>query len=220
MKPELNAKNPKKKKSSMLNLSNLSVLGEIIERFKRPDIAQLLILFFAVITVSVIASWPNNPQQPNNSWSVLAQSKLALLILFATLFGGLSRPAREKLITLLALTCFHLFSLPLDTATYAASFPEVNVIWALCLPLVALFSYFMLANFLSSILNKLGLHLLALPCSVALPVVAVFADIRLGINLFNPFNSISHMSLPYIGLNLAIGFIGLIILVRQVLKKS
>jgi len=189
-------------------------------RFKQPDMAQLLLLFFVVTTVSIIAAWPENPQSANNSWSVLAQSKLALLILFATIFGALVRTAGEKLLSLVTLCCFHLFTLPLDAATYAASFPEVNFIWALCLPLIALFSYFMLGHFCSSLLHRLGLSILALPIAVALPIGAVFADIYLGRNLFNPFNSITQSSLAYVGLNLAIGIIGLLFLLRQLLKEN
>jgi len=211
--------NPDTELNGQSNAKRTSLLSLITQRLKRSDMAQLLLLFFFVITISVISAWPDNPQYANNSWAVLAQSKLALLIFCATLFGGLRTSASEKLVTLVTLCCFHLFTLPLDTATYAASFPEVNFIWALCLPLIALFSYFMLGNFIASSLNRIGLNLLALPCALALPVVAVFADIYLSRNLFNPFSSISHISIPYIVLNLVIIVIGLLFLLRALRKQ-
>lgn len=196
------------------------MIALIAQRLRQPDMAQLMMLFFVITTLSVIVAWPENPQLANNSWSVLAQSKLALLIFFATLYGSLSKGAFDKLIALVGLVCFHIFSLPLDAATYAASFPNVNLIWALSLALIAMSSYFMLSYFCSSLLNKVGLNFLALPLTLALPIIAVFVDIRLGINLFNPFSSISHVSLPYLGLNLAIGFIGLIFLLRQLMQEN
>ena len=197
-----------------------SLLSLVTQRLRQSDMAQLLLLFFAVITIGIIATWPDNPQLANNSWAALAQSKLALLIFFATLFGALLRTSGEKLITLIALSCFHLFTLPLDTATYAASFPEVNFIWALTLPLIALLSYFMLGYFVSSILHRLHLPLLAIPCALALPIAAVFADIYLGRNIFNSFNSIIEASLPYIVINLLIGVIGLLFLFRGLKKET
>jgi len=204
-----------------VNIGNSeSLISRVAFRLKRPDMAQLLLLFFVVITVTVIAAWPENPQSANNSWAVLAQSKLALLVFFAALFGGLARAAGEKLLSLIALCCFHLFSLPLDAATYAASFPEVNFLWALSLPLIALFSYFMLGHFCSGLFHRLGLSIFALPVAVLLPIAAIFADIYLGRNLFNPFNSIALASTPYIIINLGISIVGLFVLVRQALKNS
>lgn len=195
-------------------------ISHISRRLRQADMAQLMLLFFAIIILSLTIAWPENPQLANNSWIVLAQSKLALLIFLATLYGSLSRTAFDKLVALAALCCFHIFSLPLDAATYAASFPDVNLLWAFSLALIALIAYFMLSYFCSSLLHRVNLGFFAIPLVLLLPIMAVFADIRLGINLFNPFSSISFASLPYLGINLAIGVIGLVILFRQLAKEN
>ena len=167
---------------------------------RREDMTQLLMALLALLIFVLVISWPSDAQEVNNSWYTLAQVKVASLALLALAYGGSSsaRSLNEQRLTLAALGCFHVLTLPLDAATYAASYPITPFWWAPLLCTVDLIAFFGVGLALGALLSALRLRTL-LPLSVPLILVGVVSfDVWMSTwiaqAVLNPFTAVTQLS--------------------------
>ena len=167
---------------------------------RREDMTQLLMALLALLIFVLVISWPSDAQEANNSWYTLAQVKVASLALLALAYGGSSsaRSLNEQRLTLAALGCFHALTLPLDAATYAASYPITPVWWAPLLCTVDLIAFFGVGLALGTLLSALRLRTL-LPLAVPLILVGVVSfDVWMSTwiaqAILNPFTAVTQFS--------------------------
>lgn len=184
----------------------MRLLDHVSARLMRPDMAQLLTLFLAVLVVVVGFSWPSAGGLVNESWFSLAPARSAILALAAAGFGasqglivlpgrnatyGGDGPARlaEARVTLGALLVWALITMPLEVVSHAASYPATNLAWSIFVSLLTVPAFYGLGMAL-----RKGAALLR--ASWALPILvpgAVFVgawlDLRFETALFNPWTA-------------------------------
>ena len=167
---------------------------------RREDMTQLLMALLALLIFVLVISWPSDAQEVNNSWYTLAQVKVTSLALLALAYGGSSsaRSLNEQRLTLAALGCFHVLTLPLDAATYAASYPITPFWWAPLLCAVDLIAFFGVGLALGALLSALRLRTL-LPLAVPLILVGVVSfDVWMSTwiaqAILNPFTAVTQLS--------------------------
>ena len=167
---------------------------------RREDMTQLLLALLALLIFVLVISWPSDAQEANNSWYTLEQVKIASLALLALSYGGSSsaRSLNEQRLTLAALGCFHVLTLPLDAATYAASYPVTPLWWAPLLCAVDLTAFFGVGLALGGLLSAFRLRTL-LPLAVPLVLVGVVSfDVWMSTwtarAVLNPFTAVTQVS--------------------------
>jgi hypothetical protein len=169
----------------------------LIERLLRSDFMQIAALFFAVLLFVLLATWPSG-ERANNSWYILTQARMVLLAFLALAFGAgtSNKGGLEQRSTLLALLVLSVLSLPLEVASYAASYPTTPLVWSFGLTLldtVALFGVGLLVGYLLTKIRLRGFISIA----VIGVLVGLFSiDQLLHVNIFNPLTTL-HIVSPF-----------------------
>ena len=181
----------------------LTVWQRLSLRLGSSDMTQVLLAFFAVLLFMLLASWPPNGQASNDSWYSVVQSKAVALALLSLAYGNYmaSESAADQVYTLLALWVFQLLALPLDVATYAASYPSVALWWPpllLTLHIGACFSLGILSYRLLHFLRLGLLHPLSTPL---LLFGLIWLDIAFEQSIFSPLSTTVTPSLGHVLFN-------------------
>lgn len=159
---------------------------------------QVLALFLAAELFVLAVRWPTAGGS-NEAWFGLAQARMVLLSLAALGYGaaesGASTGTRRA--TAGALLMMVGLSAPFDVASYAASFPAVPWWWSSLLPFPATLAYFGVGLVLGRAASWARLGAL-LPLLVpGLLVAGIWADVRLGVDVFNPLTASLHVSVVH-----------------------
>jgi hypothetical protein len=173
-------------------MSNLN----LAERLTRSDFIQVATLFFATLLFVLLATWPSS-ERANNSWFILTQARMVALAFLALAYGaGVSNKAGlEQRSTLLALLVLVVLSVPLEVASYAASYPTTPFIWSFGITLLDTLALFGVGLLVGSILTKLRLRGFISIVVVAVLVGLFSLDQLLRVNIFNPLTTLHTVSL-------------------------
>lgn len=181
-------------------------LDQVSARLMRPDMSQLLTLFFAVLVVVVGFSWPSAGGLANESWFALAPARSAFLALAAAGFGASQNlillPSRtytyvgdaatrlaEARFTLGALLVWVLVTLPIEVVSHAASYPATNLAWSALVSLLTVPAFYGLGLLLRRVAATLRVGW-ALPVAVpAAVLLGAWLDLRFDTALFNPWTA-------------------------------
>jgi hypothetical protein len=167
----------------------------LTERLTRPDFVQVMTLFFVVLLFALLATWPSS-ERANNSWFIFTQARMVTLAFLALAFGAgtSNKPGLERRSTLLALLVLVLLSLPLEVASYAASYPTTPFVWTFGITLldtVALFGVGLLIGFFLTSIHLRGF----ISIVVVGTLVGLFSiDQLLNVNVFNPLTTLHTVS--------------------------
>ncbi len=178
-------------------VKTLSSKVNLSERLMRSDFVQVATLFFALLLFVLLATWPNS-ERANNSWFILSQARLVALTFLALAYGaGTSNKARlEQRSTVLALLVLVVLSLPLEIATYAASYPTTPFLWSFGLTLLDTLALFGLGLALGYVLSLIRLRGFMSIAVIGVLVGLFSVDQLLGVNLFNPLTTL-HVVSPF-----------------------
>ena len=198
-----------------------SPLGALSTLLRREDLAQLLIGLFALLTFVAIIMWPSDMQDVNNSWYTFAQVKVAALAFLGLTYGSVSstRTLSEQRLTLAALGCFHILTLPLETATYAASYPSTPLWWPLLVCAADIVAFFGVGLVLGTLCSRLRLRAL-LPLAIPLVLVGVvsfdvWVSVWVGQPVLNPFTAVTAFSAVHLAVAGSVAAATLTFLVRK-----
>jgi hypothetical protein len=187
----------------------------LTERLMRSDFVQFATLFFAVLLFVLLSTWPSN-ERANNSWFILTQARMVALAFLALSYGaGTSNKAGlEQRSTALALLVLGALSLPLEVASYAASYPTTPLAWSFALTLLdtlALFGIGLALGYFLTLIRLRGF----LSIAVIGALVGLFsADQLLHVNVFNPLTTLHTVSPLHLGAMAVIAILTLWRLVR------
>ena|SRR5690606_34981586 len=217
----------------------MRLLEAIADRLGRSDMLQGVALLFVALGFALVIQWPSSSALANQAWFTVAPVRLTLLSIGATAWGaGLgARPRRpraqadgsrldlpgfgtvmwrsEVQATLGALLVLVPVTLPFEVATHAASYPDVNLAWALGVPVLAVLGYFGVGLLLGRLAEMLRVSFL-----LALLVPLLFAgsawlDVSLGRTVLNPWTASLAVSLPYAAVLGALTLVTLALLVGR-----
>jgi hypothetical protein len=170
-------------------------MNSLSARLTRSDLLQLSTLYFAILLFSVLVSWPQGTAE-NRSWFVLVQVRIMALTLLGLAYGTseIHKVKPEQRITLLALLCLGLFSLPLELACYAASFPETPIYWAMGITLLDTIAFFGLGLALSKMFHKIRLQALLPVINIVIMVLINTFDFGTGKIIISPLLAVTLLS--------------------------
>ncbi len=160
---------------------------------------QALALFLAAQLFVLAVRWPSAGGS-NEAWFALAQARMVLLSLAALGYGaaesGASTGTRRA--TAGALLMFVGLSAPFDVASYAASYPAVPWWWSSLLPFPETLAYFGVGLALgrAAVWARIGALLPLLVPGVV--VAGIWAEVRFGIDVFNPLTAALHVSAVHV----------------------
>jgi len=177
-----------------------NVFTLVTDRLRSADMLQALALFLAAQLFVLAVRWPGAGES-NEAWFALAQARMVLLSLAALGYGAAETRAStySRRATAGAMLMFVGLSAPFDVATYAASYPAVPWWWSSLLPFPATLAYFGVGLALGRAAAWARIGAL-LPLLVpGLLVAGIWADVRLGIDVFNPLTAALHVSLVHLG---------------------
>lgn len=178
-----------------------SGLGAVSQRLADSDMLQVLAGYLSLIAIVLMLTWPGATERPNDSWFAVAQAMAVALMLIALAYGSSADGAGEppKAATLAGVLCLAALSLPFSAATYAASFPEVPLAYALGVVPLQVVAFFGVGMALGALLRLLRVGFV-LPLAIPGMVALAFAfDIWLGMALLNPMSGITLVSTPHLG---------------------
>lgn len=171
------------------------------ERLGQPDTVQVLLGYLALSTVIILLAWPSHALDPNDAWFTLAPAK-SLFAAFVSLTYGLSharKPREERTLVLLVLLALFVLSLPLEAVAWMTSVPPLPFWWSPLVQSLAVPAYFALGVGLGQGLARLNLLALAPVLALLLLAGAFFADLALGVVLFNPATAATNVSPMHLG---------------------
>lgn len=175
------------------------------ERLRGSEMLQVLVLFLAAQLFVVAVRWPGAGGS-NEVWFGVAPTRLTLLALSALGFGAAesARAPASRRATAGALLLFAALSEPFDAVTYAASYPAAPLWWAAGLPYLEALAYLGLGMLLGHGARRARIGPL-LPLLVpGLLVLGIWADVRLGVDVFNPVAAALAVSPLHAGVMLAL----------------
>jgi hypothetical protein len=178
----------------MLNRVAHNVLSE---RLTRSDFVQVATLFFALLLFVLLATWPS-VERANNSWFVLTQARMVALAFLALSYGAGTSNKRglEQRVTALALVLLAALTLPLEVASYAASYPTTPLTWSYGVTLLDTFALFGIGLGLGHVLSLLHLRGFISLAVIGILVGLFSIDQLLGVHLFNPLTTL-HVVSPF-----------------------
>lgn len=167
----------------------------LLERLTRSDFMQVMTLFFAVLLFVLLATWPSG-ERANNSWFVLTQGRMVILAFLSLAYGaGVSnKSGLEQRSTLLALLVLVLLSVPLEVASYAASYPTTPFIWSFGLTLLDTLALFGIGLLVGSLLTRIHLRGFISIVVIAVLVGLFSIDQLFHVNIFNPLTTLHTVS--------------------------
>lgn len=197
----------------------MSVMTSVAERLRRPDMVQVLIACFAALSFVLAVRWPSGGSTVNETWFSIAPVRSALLAVIAAGFGAVmgaaSRPSptrdadeprpewsSEAAKTLGAVIVLALVTTPFETATHAASFPSVNVLWTLLSPLLTVTAFYGLGMSLGWLGRLLRVGILIPVLVLGSLALAGWVDIVIGRTVFNPWAAAIGVAFPYLAVTL------------------
>lgn len=169
----------------------------LTERLTRSDFIQIATLFFAVLLFVLLATWPSG-ERANNSWFILTQARMVALAFLALAFGAgtSNKGGLEQRSTLVALLVLVLLSLPLEVASYAASYPTTPLVWSFGLTLLDTLALFGVGLLVGFVLTKIRLRGFISIAVIAVLVGLFSVDQLLHVNIFNPLTTL-HVVSPF-----------------------
>lgn len=165
------------------------------QRLIRSDLLQLSTLYFAVLLFSVMISWPQGTSE-NRSWFMLVQVRIMTLTLLGLGYGTseIHKSKSEQRITLLALLCLGILSIPIEIACYAASFPLTPWWWSLGITLIDTIAFFGMGLLVSKIFHSIRLQALLPVVSIVLMVLLTTLDFGTRIITVSPLLAATILS--------------------------
>lgn len=181
-------------------------LRALSRRLRQDDIMQLLTGYFVLLFFTVLFTWPSTPTGSNDSWYALVQVNALAAMFIGIAYGAsesrLGKPHQRA--TLLALVILTLLGWPLVVLTYAATYPNVPLIWSLLTPLACL-AYYGVGLALGWSCGKLRIRFL-LPLLVpSLLAGLIMVDVWLKVVVFNPFVVATHVSTGHLAVMAGLG---------------
>lgn len=177
-----------------------TLLYELGERLGEQDTVQVLFGYLALSTVILAVTWPSHSLAANDAWFSLVQVK-SLFVAFVSLAYGIGQ-AREPLaksgLVLGALAALFVLSLPLEALAWVSSVPPLPFWWAPLVQALALGAFFTLGLVLGQGLARLGMMALGPVVAAMVLVGGFFADLALGVILFNPATAAVHVAPLYL----------------------
>jgi hypothetical protein len=193
----------------------------LAERLTRSDFVQVATLFFALLVFVLLATWPSG-ERANNSWFILTQARMVALAFLTLSYGAgtSNKPRLEQRNTAFALLVLVILSLPLELASYAASYPTTPMLWSFGLTLLDTLALFGLGLALGSLLTLIRLRGF-ISIAVIGALVGLFSiDQLLNFNLFNPLTTLHIVSPFHLGTMIVIAMLTLWQLVRTSSRES
>lgn len=187
----------------------MSPLAAVAGRARSADMLQLLALYMATLFFVVAVRWPGGAGS-NEAWFALAPTRAMLLALLGMGFGAAEalRPADRRRATAGALLLFVVASAPFDAATYAASFPAAPLWWSAGVPFLEVLAYLTLGTFLGRLAALLRIDTFLAVLVPAVLVGLVWADVRLGLDVFDPLTAAVHVSWRHVAVMAALALVG------------
>ncbi len=169
----------------------------VVERLTRSDFMQVITIFFVVLLFVLLATWPSG-ERANNSWFILTQARMVAAAFLALAFGAgtSNKGGVEQRSTLLALLVLVVLSLPLEVASYAASYPVTPFAWSFGLTLLDTVALFGIGLLLGYLLTKIRLRGFISIAVIGVLVGLFSLDQLLHINIFNPLTTL-HVVSPF-----------------------
>jgi hypothetical protein len=189
----------------------------MVERLTRSDFVQVMTLFFVVLLFVLLATWPSG-ERANNSWFILTQARMVALAFLALAFGAgtSNKSGLEQRSTLLSLLVVVLLSLPLEIASYAASYPTTPFIWSFGLTLLDTLALFGVGLLVGYALTKIRLRGFISIAVIGVMVGLFSIDQLLKVNMFNPLTTLHDVSPFHLGAMTIIAMLTLWKLLRTV----
>ncbi len=181
------------------------------DRLRDSDATQVATLVLAALVITLIAVWPTPGSGSNESWYAFAQTRSVVLALLALGFGASAagEAPRRAVATALMVVLVALLVLPLEVASYAASYPATPLWWSLVSVPLATAGYFVLGLVLGRVAQSLRLRAL-LPLLVPAAVAGLLVlDIQLGWTVLNPLTSAVAVSPWHLAMMSALAVVGL-----------
>jgi hypothetical protein len=180
-----------------MTLKSFATNTNLTERLTRSDFIQIATLFFAVLLFVLLATWPSG-ERANNSWFILTQARMVALAFLALAYGAgtSNKGGLEQRSTLLALLVLVLLSVPLEVASYAASYPTTPFVWSFGLTLLDTLALFGVGLLIGSMLTRLRLRGFISIAVIAVMVGLFSVDQLLHVNIFNPLTTL-HVVAPF-----------------------
>ncbi|MFO7546474.1 MAG: hypothetical protein R6W77_13360 [Trueperaceae bacterium] len=215
----------------------MNLMASVAERLRRPDMIQVLVAVFAALAFVLAVRWPSGGSTVNEAWFSLAPARSALLAVIAAGFGAMMgaasrpRPSRdtdeprpewsaEAIATLGAIMALALITTPFETATHAASFPSVNVVWSLASPLLTVTAFYGLGMALGWVGRVLHVSMLIPVLVLGALALAAWVDIGIGRTVFNPWSAAIGVALPYLAVTLTASLATVAALARAARKGA
>lgn len=200
-----------------MTLKPIATKINLIERLTRSDFIQIAILFFAVLLFVLLATWPNG-ERANNSWFILTQARMVALAFLALAYGAgtSNKSGLEQRSTLLALLVLVVLSLPLEVASYAASYPTTPFVWSFGLTLLDTLALFGVGLLVGFVLTKLHLRGFISIAVIGVLVGLFSIDQLFHVNIFNPLTTLHIVSPFHLGTMTIIAILTLWKLLRRV----
>lgn len=172
----------------------------VLERLTRSDFMQVMTLFFAVLLFVLLATWPSG-ERANNSWFILTQARMVALAFLSLAYGAGSsnKGGLEQRSTLLALLVLVFLSVPLEVASYAASYPTTPFIWSFGLTLLDTLALFGIGLLVGSLLTRIHLRGFISIAVIGVLVGLFSIDQLFHVNIFNPLTTLHTVSLFHLG---------------------
>jgi hypothetical protein len=188
----------------------------LIERLTRSDFIQIATLFFAVLLFVLLATWPS-AERANNSWFVFTQARMVALAFLALTYGAgtSNKSGLEQRSTLLALLVLVMLSVPLEVASYAASYPTTPFAWSFGLTLLDTVALFGVGLLVGSLLTKARLRGFISIAVIAVMVGLFSVDQLLHVNVFNPLTTLHVVSPFHLGVMTILAILTLWHLLRK-----
>lgn len=198
----------------------MSLLASVAGRVRSADMLQLLALFMATLFFVLAVRWPAGAGS-NEAWFALAPTRATLLSLLGMGFGAAEamKPASARRVTAGALLVFVVASAPFDAASYAASYPASPLWWSVGLPFLEVLAYFTMGIGLGRLAALLRVDTVLAVLVPAVLAGLAWADVRLGLDVFDPLTSAVHVSWRHAAVMGALAVAGAAVHLRPVDPK-
>lgn len=199
----------------------MRALDAVAARLARSDMFQAAALLFVALAFTLAIQWPSGYLTANESWFAVAPVRLSLIAFGALAWGaGLGARPRspgrgrdvdgpepaplgsdawrgEVAATAGALVVLVLATLPFEVATRAASYPDIDVVWSVAVPVLAVAGYIGLGLLVGLVAARARLaSLLAL----LVPLVfgaTIWLDVSVERTILNPWSAALAVSVPF-----------------------
>ncbi|CAN5677441.1 hypothetical protein BH23DEI1_BH23DEI1_13750 [soil metagenome] len=179
---------------------------DVEARVRASDVTQVATLVLAALVITLVTVWPSTLGATNESWYAFAQTRSVLLALLGLGFGAtaVNERGRRGVGTAVAVFVIGLLAIPLEVATYAATYPATPLWWSFVGITLAPSAYFALGLALGALTARLRLGAFVPLLVPALLVGLLMLDVRLGWTMLNPLTGAVAVSPWYLAVMLAL----------------